>query len=163
MNSLSHRCFQTQSIQQPIKNIRLKRYFFSPRGKNAKAFIQKNSIRTKSLAIVFFYDSTLQQCRKVSLGIITHSASQFPAVLHTASLFSQNLFWTNVTSQSLQVRSTEGDCGHPEIRKPIRLVKGVWCGSNCEKKNLTDVAGQKKNASVGRNAEPVSCLEVAES
>ena len=43
-----HRC-----RQQPFKDIILKRYVFYPRGKVGKAFIQKNSRQTKSLAIVF--------------------------------------------------------------------------------------------------------------
>ena len=68
MNPQSHRCFQTQSLRQPIKNIILKRYFFYPRSKVAKAFTQKSYIRTKSLVLVYFYDITLQQCHSVSLG-----------------------------------------------------------------------------------------------
>ena len=71
----------------PPKNITLKRYFFYPRSEDAKAFIQKISKWAKSLAIVF---SMISQCNNIIKQIresTTYSASQFPTVLHNASLF----------------------------------------------------------------------------
>ena len=83
----------------------MKRYFFYPRRKDANAFIQKISIRTKSLAIVYFYDITVQQYHKTSPGKNYLLGFTLPRCGSHCSPFyhgiNQNI---NVMSQFLQVR-----------------------------------------------------------
>ena len=78
------------------------------------------------------------------VGKITRSASQFPTVLHTDSqsfALSRNF---SETSQTLQLRYTECDYEHPEIRKPIGLVERDSILKNLSKSNSTDVAEKIK-------------------
>ena len=86
VNAQSHRWFRNQSIQQPIRNMILEDILFDlKKSEVTKAFNWFFFFQHKSLVIVLYlvYHIGLQQCwTRVSRT----RTSQFPAVLHTASL-----------------------------------------------------------------------------
>ena len=97
--------FKLNLSSNPSKHIILKSYFVYSRSEAAKAFIKKKFYTNKSLAIMYFYDITVQQYHTASPGKNYLLGFTFPAVLHTASLFIMEFILNiNVTSQFLQVR-----------------------------------------------------------
>ena len=90
----------------PPKNIIVKIYFSYSRSEAAKAIIKKYIYTNKVLSYSDFY--MISHCNNIIKQVrdrFVHSASQLPAVLHTASLFITDFIPNmNVTSQILQVR-----------------------------------------------------------
>ena len=86
-----------------------------------------------------------------SMEISRTRTSQFPAVLHTASLALSSGQYLRWTSKNLQVRWADGKYGHPNFRKPTWLVKGSGYGSNCQKSYSADVAEYLKSQYISQN------------
>ena len=91
-----------------------------------------------------FYHIALQQCYNTSLEKPRTRTSQFPAVLHTASLvkfFRKNLFeFHNFCKYVEQLMIT--DIQNSENQ--LDWLEGIIYGSNCQKTDSTDVAEQIK-------------------
>ena len=61
----------------------IEKIFLLSQRQSCEGIHSKNFYMDKVLSHNVFSDITLQQCRKLSMERITHSASQFPTVLHT--------------------------------------------------------------------------------
>ena len=100
VNPQSHCCYQTQSIKHTLRKIsQYQRYFYLFRkkemrmhlllkSKNVLRHFFKNSYIAKSpQPQCYNYDDICNNIIKARDRFVQYSASQFPAVLHTASLF----------------------------------------------------------------------------
>ena len=140
VNPQLHCCYQNQSIKHTHRKILSKIFLlFRKKRKYAKAFIPKNGLIKKTLATVVYYDNICNIIVKVRDRFIQNPALQFPAVLHTVSLLSKQMFSNMLPN--INVTKRHNSVSIQQVRSYVHSIKTEnqidWLKKNSMRKKLS--------------------------